>query len=462
MDPFAGFSLDTASSVPMTEQIKAHVVEQMRTGRCPPGQRLPPLRKVARDLSVSLTTVERAFRDLRVEGRVAGRAGRGSFVLAPRALSLETAQTLKMSPCRSLRAEQRERLARGFAAACPQTHLLLTDESADVVEIDLDMLPRVARDFEDIEEFACELYGRTTEGREVFAPLCETGRLQMLPTGMGHAAVLLNRDLFRQAGVPLPSRNWTWEESLETARALSRARVGAYAYAGGESATVLVTAVLQNDGSLYDASGRHCRLAEPEAVGAAEHLRRMAEFGAPFEDTLADVERNFFEGRLPMRVSRNWSYASVAQCPFEVEARPLPLGRRNVSILVATGFGLRKGAGARDAGLAMLRLLAGMESWPDFVARRPAVPLTRSLQDANPITEVFAETLRHARPVLHQVDPACRRDIHREALKLAHPALRAIRHGTEPVAAILARLRDHVNAMIESSELAPLARFQEN
>jgi len=458
MDLFDDFSLDASGPMPMTEQIKAHVVEQLRSGRVAAGQRLPSLRSVARRLDVSLTTVERAFRDLRVEGRIGGRAGRGSFV---RADDAETA-FLRMSRARSLNRVQRDRLTRAFRAANPNASLVLSDDTPDVVEVDLDMLPRLAPELENIEEHVCACYGRAERGREVFEPLRVSGRLHMLPTVCGHSAVLLNKDLFRRAGVPLPSQAWTWDEALDLARAVADPDKGIRGFAGGHPATALLTAVLQNNGSLYDPSGRHCRLAEPEAIAAGEYLRRLAVFGAPASHNLGDVERDFVEGRLAMRVSRNWSREMLAQCSFDVGARPLPAGKRDVSVLMATGFGLRRDSPARGLAFDMLKALADMETWPGVAERRPMVPFTLALQDTSEVADVFAASLQSARSVLHQVDPPFRRDILRDALKLLQPALREIQYGSTPVADIMMRLRDHINTMIEPFELAPVAVFHEH
>ncbi|WP_288947898.1 PLP-dependent aminotransferase family protein [uncultured Paracoccus sp.] len=55
----------------------------IRDGRLPAGTRLPPQRKLADDLGLSVQTVSRAYEELIRRGLVVGEVGRGSFVLPP-------------------------------------------------------------------------------------------------------------------------------------------------------------------------------------------------------------------------------------------------------------------------------------------------------------------------------------------------------------------------------------------
>ncbi|GLS20655.1 putative HTH-type transcriptional regulator [Labrys miyagiensis] len=57
----------------------------IKAGRLAPGTQLPPQRQLAKALGVDLTTVTRAFNEIRREGLVEGNTKRGTFVSAPRA-----------------------------------------------------------------------------------------------------------------------------------------------------------------------------------------------------------------------------------------------------------------------------------------------------------------------------------------------------------------------------------------
>ena len=65
----------------MYEQIVDQIRRAIWSGDLPAGTPLPSLRRLARDLEVSLITTTRAYNDLAAAGRIAHQAGRGSFVL---------------------------------------------------------------------------------------------------------------------------------------------------------------------------------------------------------------------------------------------------------------------------------------------------------------------------------------------------------------------------------------------
>ena len=65
----------------MYEQIVDQIRRAIWSGDLPAGTPLPSLRRLARDLEVSLITTTRAYNDLAAAGLIAHQAGRGSFVL---------------------------------------------------------------------------------------------------------------------------------------------------------------------------------------------------------------------------------------------------------------------------------------------------------------------------------------------------------------------------------------------
>ena len=72
--------MDQASEEPLFAQVAASVRADAASGRLRPGDRLPSARDVAAALGVNLHTVLRAYQDLRDEGLVDMRRGRGAVV----------------------------------------------------------------------------------------------------------------------------------------------------------------------------------------------------------------------------------------------------------------------------------------------------------------------------------------------------------------------------------------------
>jgi GntR family transcriptional regulator len=72
--------LDREESTDLHEQVAAEIRRAIAEGEAGPGERLPPARDLAAILGVNRNTVLRAFRDLRDEGLLEFRRGRGVTV----------------------------------------------------------------------------------------------------------------------------------------------------------------------------------------------------------------------------------------------------------------------------------------------------------------------------------------------------------------------------------------------
>ncbi|HKJ03825.1 MAG TPA: GntR family transcriptional regulator [Longimicrobiales bacterium] len=72
--------IDPRSPTPLYEQIAARVRLAVASGEMAPGDALPSVRGLARELRVNPATVVQAYRDLATDGFVELRHGQGTFV----------------------------------------------------------------------------------------------------------------------------------------------------------------------------------------------------------------------------------------------------------------------------------------------------------------------------------------------------------------------------------------------
>ncbi len=72
--------ISNSSGQPIYEQISRQVKGAIATGRLRPGEPLPSIRALARDLRISVITTKRAYEELEREGFIDTVAGKGSFV----------------------------------------------------------------------------------------------------------------------------------------------------------------------------------------------------------------------------------------------------------------------------------------------------------------------------------------------------------------------------------------------
>lgn len=75
--------LSNQSEKPIYLQIKEQVEEQILNGEIPEDSVLPSIRKMASDLSVSVITTTRAYKELEADGFITTVPGKGCIVLAP-------------------------------------------------------------------------------------------------------------------------------------------------------------------------------------------------------------------------------------------------------------------------------------------------------------------------------------------------------------------------------------------
>jgi GntR family transcriptional regulator len=72
--------IDPAAPEPIFEQIVRRVMEAVAAGEIAPGDRLPSVRELARELAINPNTVARAYEGLERESVIVRRQGSGCFV----------------------------------------------------------------------------------------------------------------------------------------------------------------------------------------------------------------------------------------------------------------------------------------------------------------------------------------------------------------------------------------------
>jgi GntR family transcriptional regulator len=72
--------IDPGSTVPIFEQLAASIRREVLEGTAVAGDRLPPARELAESLDVNVHTVLHAYQQLREEGLVELRRGRGAIL----------------------------------------------------------------------------------------------------------------------------------------------------------------------------------------------------------------------------------------------------------------------------------------------------------------------------------------------------------------------------------------------
>ena len=72
--------ISNSSGQPIYEQICRQIKGAVTSGKLKPGEPLPSIRNLARDLRISVITTKRAYEELERDGFICTVAGKGSFV----------------------------------------------------------------------------------------------------------------------------------------------------------------------------------------------------------------------------------------------------------------------------------------------------------------------------------------------------------------------------------------------
>ena len=86
------------SGQPIYDQISGQIKAQILSGALSPGDALPSIRGLAKDLKISVITTKRAYDELEAQGLINTVAGKGCFVAEPNlAAAAELARTCGLS-----------------------------------------------------------------------------------------------------------------------------------------------------------------------------------------------------------------------------------------------------------------------------------------------------------------------------------------------------------------------------
>ncbi|MFJ5293274.1 MULTISPECIES: ABC transporter substrate-binding protein [unclassified Streptomyces] len=156
-------------------------------------------------------------------------------------------------------------------------------------------------------------------------------RVRAAPALLDSLAVVCNKKLFHDAGVPLPEPGWTWREFQETAKRLTDKQRGVFGtgWPGvGDEDTVwrLWPLVWDLGGEVVAANGRSIGFAE-SGVRALGTVAGLARDRSVYIDPKAGTEQMyqvFQSGRMGMVLTGPWQLPDIIQAGVDYQVVPLP------------------------------------------------------------------------------------------------------------------------------------------
>jgi multiple sugar transport system substrate-binding protein len=212
-----------------------------------------------------------------------------------------------------------------------------------------------------------------------------------VPWGLQATCVYYNRSLFEAAGVPVPGRDWTWEQFAELARRLTKPGAGeddtiwGAADDGGRDYGWINALLAAFGGSALSPDFRQAALATPDSLAAIEFRAAWAgRLGiTPPDGALGDQPERFFAGQLAMHCLGSWFVSNVKASQLGAsdvwDVAPLPRGpRRRAGLAHENGIGLPAGIPSPEASWELVRYLTSPAGLTPFARAGRIVPANRT------------------------------------------------------------------------------------
>jgi multiple sugar transport system substrate-binding protein len=253
---------------------------------------------------------------------------------------------------------------------------------------------------------------------EAFSPFVYHRQLQCLPFSASGLVVYYNKDLFQQAALPFPRPNWTPDDFVADARALTHNTAGdghpdQYGVGIAPTLTNLAPFVWQRKGHLVDNDAWPTELAltTPAALSATTWLVSLQSHDHVVPDSQAELavssDQRFLDGTLAMLVDTPDSVPAFRQITaFDWDVVRLPAYNTSSSnVIIANGLCLASASRDKAAAWQFIEF-AGSPEGEALMARSGAIVPALTVVAASPAflhpaakpahSQVFVEALAHA------------------------------------------------------------------
>ena len=149
-----------------------------------------------------------------------------------------------------------------------------------------------------------------------------------LPETFSTVVLFYNKDLFDQAGLAYPTDDWTWQDAVTAAEALTDADAGIWGLYSPIQFWEFYKKAAQNDCNFFDEDQAEVTINTPECI---EALETMVGFVTEDKVTPTDAEMGgvsdgdlFTAGKIAMDVTGIWMFAAFEEAPFQWDIQVEP------------------------------------------------------------------------------------------------------------------------------------------
>jgi multiple sugar transport system substrate-binding protein len=276
-----------------------------------------------------------------------------------------------------------------------------------------------------------------------------------VPKDFDTIGVWVNKALFQQAGVALPSKDWTWADFQKTGAEISDKLKsdGIYgAGAGMDGQTTYYDTIFQAGGSVINKAGTKSEYDTAATEQGIQFWTDLVKSGAsPTMQQLTDTTADqwFTSGKLAMYQGGSWFRSELEGTPMEkdVVVYPLPKGKKQANVIHGVSNVVAANSKNKSAAQALQVYLASktaQQQQGDMGAVIPAYngtqdAFTKSMPDAD--LQVFLDSVKYAEPLPVSKNTAAWNTLETNLLPSAFD-------GSTPVATVLKQLATKMDAAL--------------
>jgi len=267
-----------------------------------------------------------------------------------------------------------------------------------------------------------------------------------LPTGIYTMALYYNKTMFKEAGIPLPSTDWTkgydFNQLLDVAKRLTKGNGPGkqYGISTLKDLRWWIQFIWQSGGDFLSPGYGRSALGDPSAQEALNYIHDLIfKYEVwPNPETYSDPSSLFVSGRLGMWIDGNWSLPLAKTITkFEWGVAPLPHNTHVYTGYYIDGWFVPQGVPNPELSWELISSFLGPQT-EDYVVRQSAlgIPLLKEVaqKDANilfnplPTAEqrVWLDSINYGHtfpysPIYNQLDPILARNVDLFALNQITP-----------------------------------------
>src|SRR5437763_745096 len=240
------------------------------------------------------------------------------------------------------------------------------------------------------------------------------GKIYALSYDFGPHVMYYNKSYFDKAGVPVPKDDWTWDDFIQTARALTRDIDGKpiTGFAAPNDFGAMIPWIFSAGGDYVDADFKKSLLSTPETVDAIQWYVDLIykQKASPVVDDPGNanwVSDQFYSGRVAMATTGPWNFVNARSKLKDVwDVAMLPRGKAgSISWVAGSGFGISSSTKFKNEAWQVLKDVTSTEGLSKVAKAGRGYPGRMSAQQAFYRTDVppehqqiIAKQAENARP----------------------------------------------------------------